>query len=100
MKKPAQDMADLLRRAEKYVNVQEAMAARKQKTSWSGHQEEKEEHSRNAPGKKQKRKGRSELTKDDLRHKLSMREESPKRGAPIPLTTTSPLSWRRTQRYW
>ncbi|GAV64745.1 hypothetical protein CFOL_v3_08260, partial [Cephalotus follicularis] len=84
MKKPAQDMADLLRRAEKYVNAEEAMTARKQKTSWSGHQAEKEEHSRSAPEKKQKRNERSKLVKDDLRHKLSRREESPKRGASIP----------------
>ncbi|GAV57685.1 hypothetical protein CFOL_v3_01222 [Cephalotus follicularis] len=83
MKNPAQDMADLLRRAEKYVNAEEVMAARKQKTSWSGHQAEKEEHSRSALGKKQKRKERSELTKDDFRHKLFKREESPKRGIPI-----------------
>ncbi|GAV67869.1 hypothetical protein CFOL_v3_11373 [Cephalotus follicularis] len=84
MKKPTQDMDDLLRRAEKYANVKEAMAARKQKTSWSGHQVEKEEHSRSAPGKKQKRKERSELSKDDLRHKRSWKEESPKKGGTIP----------------
>ncbi|GAV62431.1 hypothetical protein CFOL_v3_05954 [Cephalotus follicularis] len=45
MKKPMVDMIDLLRRAEKYVNAKEAMAARKQKTSWSGHQAKKGEHS-------------------------------------------------------
>ncbi|GAV69121.1 hypothetical protein CFOL_v3_12622, partial [Cephalotus follicularis] len=44
MKKPSLDLKDLLRRAEKYVNVDEAMAARKQKTSWLNHQVEKEEH--------------------------------------------------------
>ncbi|GAV83718.1 hypothetical protein CFOL_v3_27164 [Cephalotus follicularis] len=67
------------------------MAARKQKTSWSGHQEEKGKHSRNAPGKKQKRKERSELHRDDLRHKLSRREESP------PLR--SPAETRDTEKY-
>ncbi|GAV76518.1 hypothetical protein CFOL_v3_19991 [Cephalotus follicularis] len=77
-------MADLLRRAEKYGNAKEEMAARKHKTPWSGHQEEREEHSRNAPGKKEKRKERSDLTKDDLRHKLSRRDDSPRRGAPVP----------------
>ncbi|GAV69142.1 hypothetical protein CFOL_v3_12643 [Cephalotus follicularis] len=77
-------MADLLRRAEKYVNAEEEMAARKQKTPWTDHQEEKGEHSRNAPEKKEKRKERSDLPKDDLRHKLSMRVDSPGRGAPIP----------------
>ncbi|GAV65660.1 hypothetical protein CFOL_v3_09174 [Cephalotus follicularis] len=84
MKKPALDMADLLRRAEKYVNAEEAVAARKQKTSWSGHKVEKQEHSRGAQESKDKRRYRSELEKDDLRHKLSRREESSKRGAPIP----------------
>ncbi|GAV77041.1 hypothetical protein CFOL_v3_20513, partial [Cephalotus follicularis] len=69
---------------EKYVNAEEAMAARKQKTSWSGHQVEKGEHSRNSPGKNEKRKERSELPKDDLRHKLSKREESQRGGTPIP----------------
>ncbi|GAV65740.1 hypothetical protein CFOL_v3_09254 [Cephalotus follicularis] len=77
-------MADLLRRAEKYVNAKEEMAARKQKTPWSGHQEEKREHSRNAPKRKEKRKERSELTKEDLRHKLSRREGSSRGGVPIP----------------
>ncbi|GAV64247.1 hypothetical protein CFOL_v3_07765 [Cephalotus follicularis] len=90
MKKPAQDMADLLRRAEKYVNAEEAMAARKQKTSRSGHQAKK--------GKKEKRKDMSELPKDDLRHKLSKREESPKRGAPIPTYNNfAPLLEMRTR---
>ncbi|GAV61709.1 hypothetical protein CFOL_v3_05235, partial [Cephalotus follicularis] len=84
MKKLAQDMADLLRRAEKYVNAEETMAARKQRTSWSGHQVEKQEHTRGAQDSKEKRKDRSELARDDLRHKLSRREESSKRGAPIP----------------
>ncbi|GAV57676.1 hypothetical protein CFOL_v3_01213 [Cephalotus follicularis] len=77
-------MADLLRRAEKYVNTEEAMAARRQKISWSGHRVEKGEYSRSAPEKKEKRKERSELPKDDLRHKLSKGEEYPKRGTPIP----------------
>ncbi|GAV72645.1 hypothetical protein CFOL_v3_16133 [Cephalotus follicularis] len=84
LKRPAVDMADLLRRAERYVNAKEEMAARKQKTTWSGHQEEKGEHSRNAPGKKEKRRERSDLTKDDLRHKLSRRDDSTQGGAPIP----------------
>ncbi|GAV58301.1 hypothetical protein CFOL_v3_01835 [Cephalotus follicularis] len=59
------------------------MAARKQKTPWSGHQEEKGEYSRNAPGKKEKRKERSELSKEDLRHKLCRRDDSSKGRAPI-----------------
>ncbi|GAV60916.1 hypothetical protein CFOL_v3_04444 [Cephalotus follicularis] len=77
-------MTDLLRRAERYVNTEKEMAVRKQKTPWSNHQEEKGEHSRNAPGKKEKRKERSDLPKDNLRHKLSMRGDSPKGGAPTP----------------
>ncbi|GAV60118.1 hypothetical protein CFOL_v3_03649 [Cephalotus follicularis] len=57
-----------------------------------------EEHSRSALGKKQKRKGGPELTNDDLRHKLSKREESPKRFpnynnlAPLLDTCTSILA--------
>ncbi|GAV75910.1 hypothetical protein CFOL_v3_19386 [Cephalotus follicularis] len=76
-------MADLLRMAEMYVNAEEGMTARKQKTSWLGHQVEKGEHSRNAPAKEEKRKDRSELQRYELRYKLSKREESPRRGAPI-----------------
>ncbi|GAV69145.1 hypothetical protein CFOL_v3_12646, partial [Cephalotus follicularis] len=82
LKKPAVDMTDLLKRAEKYVNADEEMTARKQKTPWSDHQAEKEGHL-NAPGKKEKRKERSELSKKDLSHKLSKREDSPKGGARI-----------------
>ncbi|GAV86593.1 hypothetical protein CFOL_v3_30022 [Cephalotus follicularis] len=84
LKRPTVDMEDLLRRAEKYVNVEEEMASRKRKKPWSGHQEERGEHSRNTPGNKEKRKERSDLTKDDLRHKLSRRDDSPRGGAPIP----------------
>ncbi|GAV91829.1 hypothetical protein CFOL_v3_35215 [Cephalotus follicularis] len=84
LKRPVKDMADLLRRAERYFNVEEEMAARKQKTLCSGHQEEKGEHSRNAPERKEKRKERSDLSKEDLRHKLSRRESSSRGGAPIP----------------
>ncbi|GAV60900.1 hypothetical protein CFOL_v3_04428, partial [Cephalotus follicularis] len=83
LKRPALDMADLLRRAERYVNAEEEMAARKQKTPWPGHQEEREDHSRNAPGKKEKRRERTDLTKDDLRHKLSRMEGPTQGGAPI-----------------
>ncbi|GAV71536.1 hypothetical protein CFOL_v3_15028 [Cephalotus follicularis] len=91
-------MTDLLKRAEKYVNAEEEMAARKQKTPWSGHQEEKEEYSRNAPGKKEKRKEMSDLTKDDLRHKLSKRENSTQGGAPIPsYNNFAPLLDTRTR---
>ncbi|GAV89262.1 hypothetical protein CFOL_v3_32680, partial [Cephalotus follicularis] len=98
MKKPPVDMVDLLRRAEKYVNAEEGMAARKQKTSWSGHQEEKGEHSRNSPEKKEKRKERSKLAKEDLRHKLSRRENSPRGGAPIPAYNNfAPLLDTRTR---
>ncbi|GAV62635.1 hypothetical protein CFOL_v3_06158 [Cephalotus follicularis] len=84
IKKPAQDMADLLRRAKRYVNVEEVMVARKQKTSWSGHHVEKQKHSRGAQESKEKRKDRLELARDDLRHKLPRREGSPKMGASIP----------------
>ncbi|GAV59864.1 hypothetical protein CFOL_v3_03395 [Cephalotus follicularis] len=84
LKKPAKDMADLLRRAERYINAKEEMAARKQKTLWSGHQEEKWGHSRNAPERREKRKERPYLFKEDLRHKLSRRESSSRGGVPIP----------------
>ncbi|GAV58969.1 hypothetical protein CFOL_v3_02502, partial [Cephalotus follicularis] len=57
LKRPALDMADLLKRAERYVNAEEEMAARKQKTPWSDHQEERGGHSRNVPGKKGKEEG-------------------------------------------
>ncbi|GAV79584.1 hypothetical protein CFOL_v3_23049 [Cephalotus follicularis] len=74
------------------------MAARKQKTPWSGHQKEKGEHLRNAPVKKEKRKERSDLPKDDLRHKLSRRDDSPRRGAPIPIYNNfAPLLDTRTR---
>ncbi|GAV60581.1 hypothetical protein CFOL_v3_04111 [Cephalotus follicularis] len=92
------DMADLLRRAERYVNADKEMATRKQKTPWSGHQEEKGEHSRNSPKKKEKRNERSELSKKDLRHKLSRRESSSKGGAPIPsYNNFAPLLDTRTR---
>ncbi|GAV86696.1 hypothetical protein CFOL_v3_30122 [Cephalotus follicularis] len=98
LKKPAVDMAYLLRRAQKYVNAEEEMAARKQKMPGIGHQEEKGEHSRNAPRRKKKRKERLELSKEDLRHKLSRREDSPKGGAPIPsYKNFSPLLETRTR---
>ncbi|GAV62896.1 hypothetical protein CFOL_v3_06418 [Cephalotus follicularis] len=84
LKKPTMDMPDLLRRAKKYVNAEEEMAARKQKMHGTGHHEEKGEHSRNAPRRKEKRNERSELSKEDLRHKLSRREDSPRGRAPIP----------------
>ncbi|GAV81079.1 hypothetical protein CFOL_v3_24538 [Cephalotus follicularis] len=84
LKRPALDMADLLRIAERYVNTEEEMAARKQKIPWSGHQEERGKHSRNVPGIKEKKREMSDLTKDDIRHKLSRREGSTQGGAPIP----------------
>ncbi|GAV89432.1 hypothetical protein CFOL_v3_32847 [Cephalotus follicularis] len=97
MKNPVHDMTDLLRRVKKYVNAEEGLTARKQKTSWSD-QQDKEEHSRSALGKKQKRKNRPELTKDDMRHKLSKRKESPKRGTPIPnYNNFAPLLETRTR---
>ncbi|GAV63254.1 hypothetical protein CFOL_v3_06774 [Cephalotus follicularis] len=99
MKKPAQDMADLLKRAEKYVNADEAMEARKQKTSWTDQLVEKEEHLRSALGKNQKMKEKPELTKDDRRHKLTKRKESPKRGTPIPNSNNSPPPWRQVPGY-
>ncbi|GAV82199.1 hypothetical protein CFOL_v3_25651 [Cephalotus follicularis] len=90
-------MTDLLRRAEKYVNAEEGLATRKQKTSWSD-QQEKEEHSISVPRKKQKRKWGPELTKDDLRHKFPKREESPKKGTPIPnYNNFAPLLETRTR---
>ncbi|GAV88010.1 hypothetical protein CFOL_v3_31434 [Cephalotus follicularis] len=98
LKRPALDMADLLRRAERYVNAEEEMAVRKQKTPWSGHQEERGEHSRNALGKKEKKRERSDLTKDDLRHKLSKREGSTQGGTPIPsYNNFAPLLNTRTR---
>ncbi|GAV65159.1 hypothetical protein CFOL_v3_08674, partial [Cephalotus follicularis] len=99
LKKPAEDMTDLLRRGEKYVNAEEEMAARKQKIPWSGHQEEKREHSRNAPEKKEKRKERSELSKEYLMYKLSRRENSPRGGAPIPSYNNFPPSWTHAPEY-
>ncbi|GAV67522.1 hypothetical protein CFOL_v3_11027 [Cephalotus follicularis] len=90
LKKTAKDMADLLKRAEGYVNAEEKMAARKKKTPWSGHQEERREHSRNAPERREKRKESSDLSKEDLRHKLSRREGSSRGGAPIPSYNTFP----------
>ncbi|GAV83418.1 RVT_3 domain-containing protein [Cephalotus follicularis] len=42
-------MAELLKMAERYVNAEEEMLARKQKAPWTGQQEENREHSRNAP---------------------------------------------------
>ncbi|GAV79030.1 hypothetical protein CFOL_v3_22495 [Cephalotus follicularis] len=98
LKKPVLDMADLLKRAEKYVNAEEEMAARKQKTPWSSHQEEKGEHSRNALRKKEKRKERYELSKEDLGHKLSRRDDSPRGGATIPsYNNFAPLLDTRTR---
>ncbi|GAV61813.1 hypothetical protein CFOL_v3_05339 [Cephalotus follicularis] len=98
LKKPVVDMADLLRRVEKYVSAEGEMATRKQKTPRSGHQEERGEHSRNAPGNKEKRKERSDLPKDDLRHKLSRRDDSPRGGAPIPpYNNFAPLLDTRTR---
>ncbi|GAV72592.1 hypothetical protein CFOL_v3_16080 [Cephalotus follicularis] len=98
LKRPATDMADMLKRAERYINAEEEMAGRKQKTPSFGHQEEKREHSRNAPERKEKRKERSDLTKEDLRHKLSRREGSSRGGAPIPsYNTFAPLLDTRTR---
>ncbi|GAV65630.1 hypothetical protein CFOL_v3_09145 [Cephalotus follicularis] len=99
LKKPAVDMKDLLRRAERYVNAEEEMVARKQKKKlWTGHQEERGEHSRNALGNKEKRKERSDLPKDDLRYKLSRRDDSPRGGAPIPsYNNFAPLLDTRTR---
>ncbi|GAV90794.1 hypothetical protein CFOL_v3_34198 [Cephalotus follicularis] len=91
-------MTDLLRRAEKYVNAEEEMAARKQKTPWSGHREEKGGHSRNAPERREKRKEKPDLSKEDLRHKLSRREGSSRGGTPIPsYNHFSPLLDTRTR---
>ncbi|GAV77012.1 hypothetical protein CFOL_v3_20484 [Cephalotus follicularis] len=84
LKRPTLDMADLLRRAERYVIAEEEMAARRQKTPWSDHQEERAGHSRNVPGKKEKRRERSDLTKEHLWHKLSRREGATQGGAPAP----------------
>ncbi|GAV63696.1 hypothetical protein CFOL_v3_07214 [Cephalotus follicularis] len=98
LKRPALDMANLLRKAERYINAEEEMAARKQKTPWSGHQEERGEHLRNAPMKKEKKRERSDLTKDDLQHKLSRREGSTQGGAPIPsYNNFAPLLDTRTR---
>ncbi|GAV81622.1 hypothetical protein CFOL_v3_25076 [Cephalotus follicularis] len=91
-------MADLLKRAERYVNAEEEMVARKQKTPWSGHQEERREYSRNAPERREKRKERSDLSKEDLRHKLSRREGTSRGGTPISsYNTFAPLLDTRTR---
>ncbi|GAV56861.1 hypothetical protein CFOL_v3_00402 [Cephalotus follicularis] len=91
-------MEDLLKRTERYVNAEEEMAARKQKMPWPSHQEERREHSRDAPERKEKRKDRSDLSKEDLRHKLSRREGSSRGGAPIPsYNTFAPLLDTRTR---
>ncbi|GAV84250.1 hypothetical protein CFOL_v3_27694 [Cephalotus follicularis] len=91
-------MVDLLKRAERYVNAEEEMVARKQKTPWSGHEEERREHSRNAPERKEKRKERSDLSREDLRHKISRREGTSRGGAPIPsYNTFAPLLDTRTR---
>ncbi|GAV89944.1 hypothetical protein CFOL_v3_33355 [Cephalotus follicularis] len=91
-------MAELLKRAERYVNAEEEMLARKQKTPWTGHQEERREHSRSAPERREKRKERSDLSKEDLRHKLSIREGTSRGGEPIPFYNTfAPLLDTRTK---
>ncbi|GAV72997.1 hypothetical protein CFOL_v3_16484, partial [Cephalotus follicularis] len=91
-------MAELLKRAERYVNAEEEMLARKQKAPWTGQQEENREHSRNAPERREKRKERSDLSKGDLRHKLSSREGTSRGGAPIPsYNTFAPLLDTRTK---
>ncbi|GAV60162.1 hypothetical protein CFOL_v3_03693 [Cephalotus follicularis] len=106
LKKPALDMADLLKRSEKYINAEEDVAARKQKTSWSGHQEEKREHSRNAPGKKDKRKERSSCPKITSGISSLGGMVHPGEGCQSRPTTTLPpywihvpgsLPWRRTR---
>ncbi|GAV57605.1 hypothetical protein CFOL_v3_01142, partial [Cephalotus follicularis] len=66
LKRPAKDMAELLKRAERYVNAEEEMLARKQKAPWTGQQEENREHSRNAPERREKRKGRSDLSNSEV----------------------------------
>ncbi|GAV65345.1 hypothetical protein CFOL_v3_08860 [Cephalotus follicularis] len=91
-------MAELLKRAERYVNAEEEMLARKQKAPWTGQQEERREPSRNAPERREKRKERSDLSKGDLRHKLSRREGTSRGGAPIPsYNTFAPLLDTRTK---
>ncbi|GAV86873.1 hypothetical protein CFOL_v3_30299 [Cephalotus follicularis] len=92
-------MADLLKRAERYVNAEEEMLARKQKAPWTGQQEERREHSRNAPERREKRKERSDLTKGDLRHKLSRREGTSRGERQYHLTIRLPLSWTHAQKY-
>ncbi|GAV61692.1 hypothetical protein CFOL_v3_05219 [Cephalotus follicularis] len=91
LKRPAVDMVDLLRRAERYVNAEEEMAARKQKTPWSGHQEERGKHSRNAPGKKEKK--RTSGTS------FSRGRAQPSEGHQSHPTTTSPPSWTHAPEY-
>ncbi|GAV86965.1 hypothetical protein CFOL_v3_30391 [Cephalotus follicularis] len=92
-------MADLLKRAERYVNAEEEMVSRKQKTPWSGHQEERREHSGNAPERRDKRKERSDLSKEDLGHKLSRQEGTSRGGAPIPSYNTFSPSWTHVPEY-
>ncbi|GAV65623.1 hypothetical protein CFOL_v3_09138 [Cephalotus follicularis] len=99
LKKPAVNMADMLRRAEKYVNAEEEMAARKQKMPWSGHQEKKGEHSWNTPGKKEKRKERSELSKETSDINSQEERIHPGEGHLSHPTITLPSFWTRAPEY-
>ncbi|GAV83144.1 hypothetical protein CFOL_v3_26595 [Cephalotus follicularis] len=92
-------MTDLLKRAERYVNAEEEMLARKQKTPWTGQQEERREHSRNAPERREKKKERSDLSKGDLRHKLSRREGTSRGERQYHHTIPLPLSWTHAQKF-
>ncbi|GAV86881.1 hypothetical protein CFOL_v3_30307 [Cephalotus follicularis] len=91
-------MADLLRRAERYVNAEEEMAARKKKMPWSGHQEEKGGHSRNAPKRREKRKERT-CPRKTLDINSPDEKAYPEEGHQSRPITTSPPSWKNAPEY-
>ncbi|GAV75916.1 hypothetical protein CFOL_v3_19392 [Cephalotus follicularis] len=97
LKKSAKDMAELLKRAERYVNAKEEMVARKQKTPWTGHQEERRENSRNAP----ERRGKTGQTCPRKTSDISSPDERahPEVGHPYHFITHLPPSWIHEPEY-
>ncbi|GAV76579.1 hypothetical protein CFOL_v3_20052 [Cephalotus follicularis] len=92
-------MAELLKRAERYVNAEEEMVARKQKTPWTGHQEERMEHSRNAPERREKR--RRGQTCQRKTSDISFQDEKahPGVGPQYHFTIPLPPSWTHAPKY-
>ncbi|GAV83826.1 hypothetical protein CFOL_v3_27271 [Cephalotus follicularis] len=92
-------MADLLRRAERYVNAEEEMTARKQKTPWSGHQEENGGiHKMHPRGERRGRKGQTCLSKTLDINSPNERAHL-EDGCQSRPTTTLPLSWTHAPEY-